>query len=110
MKEISNAPKSANDDKTIYIKTFEDFISEVINTNTLIPDKNGVTPTYPALLFRGHSNSDYAILPSIGRGRRSAVDSTILNEERNLIDLAKYKKPNLFLPLILNEVHAIVLP
>lgn len=47
-------------------------------------------------LFRGHSNCNYELLPAIGRGRRSAGDVSILNEERNLIEMAKYKLPGVF--------------
>ena len=48
------------------------------------------------LLFRGQSNVGYELLPSIGRGREFACDYTILNEERNLIDMVKSKMPNVF--------------
>lgn len=48
------------------------------------------------LLFRGQPDVRYELLPSIGRGREFACDYTILNEERNLIDMAKSKMPNVF--------------
>lgn len=48
------------------------------------------------LLFRGQSNKDYELLPAIGRDRKFAVDCTIFNEERNLIEMAKYKLPDMF--------------
>jgi len=49
-----------------------------------------------SLLFRGQSDKDYDLLPSIGRNRHSACDCTIFNEERNLIEMAKYKMPDIF--------------
>lgn len=48
------------------------------------------------LYYRGHENKSFSILPSIARNRKFAVDISILNEERNLIEMAKYKLPNIF--------------
>lgn len=48
------------------------------------------------LLFRGQSNADYELLPSLGRSRRFAVGLDIFREERNLIELAKFKLPDVF--------------
>ena len=41
-------------------------------------------------LFRGQSSVDYQLLPSLGR------NSNFLKHERDLIALAKYKKPDVF--------------
>lgn len=49
-----------------------------------------------SLLFRGQSNKEYELLPSIGRNRHSSCDCTIFNEERNLIEMAKFKMPDIF--------------
>lgn len=51
---------------------------------------------HEVLLFRGQSSSEYALLPSLGRNRNYAVDISIFNEERNLIELAKYRLPDVF--------------
>lgn len=48
------------------------------------------------LLFRGQANKNYELLPSIGRNRDEVVDYTIFNEERNLIEMAKYRLPDIF--------------
>lgn len=48
------------------------------------------------LLFRGQSNKEYPLLPSIGRNRQFDCQCTIFNEERNLIEMAKYKMPDIF--------------
>lgn len=53
-------------------------------------------PIFGELLFRGHSNKDYVLLPALARGRRSSSDVTIFNGERNLIEMAKCKFPNIF--------------
>lgn len=47
-------------------------------------------------LFRGQASAEHALLPSIGRGRDFAADITIFNEERNLIEMAKYRMPDVF--------------
>ena len=49
-----------------------------------------------ALLFRGHSDSTYELIPGIGRGRKVNCDISIFNEERNILDLAKMKLPDVF--------------
>lgn len=48
------------------------------------------------LLFRGQSNKDYELLPGIARGRHSACQCTIFNDERNMIEMAKFKLPDIF--------------
>ncbi len=53
-------------------------------------------PIFGELLFRGHSNIKYLLLPSLARGRTSSCDITIFNGERNLIELAKCKYPDIF--------------
>lgn len=47
-------------------------------------------------LFRGQADVSYELLPSIARGRHSEIDITIFNEERNLLEMAKYKLPSIF--------------
>lgn len=47
-------------------------------------------------LFRGQPNKNYPLLPSICRDRETDMDCTILNDERNLIDMAKFKIPQIF--------------
>lgn len=71
-----------------------EFITEVTNINT--------EPSYERfwenniLLFRGQSNCNYDLVPSLGRNRMTSGDVTIFNEERNLIESAKFKLPELF--------------
>jgi len=48
------------------------------------------------LVFRGHSDIKYELVPQIGRNRKTAVDISMLNEERNLIEMAKFRLPNIF--------------
>ena len=48
------------------------------------------------VLFRGQADKNYSLLPSIVRDRKGVVDSSIFDDERNLIEMAKYKLPHLF--------------
>ena len=48
------------------------------------------------LFFRGQSNKDYELLPGIARGRHSATQCTIFNDERNMIEMAKFRLPDVF--------------
>lgn len=48
------------------------------------------------LLFRGQSNINYELIPGIARGRNSACQCTIFNDERNMIEMAKFKLPDVF--------------
>ena len=71
-----------------------EFVQQVIKLdNSLIRDgglKNEI------LLFRGQSNKDFDLLPSIARKHKFSCDISIFNEERNMIEMAKYKLPNVF--------------
>lgn len=46
------------------------------------------------LLFRGQADCDNLLIPSIGRKTREGRD--IIDEERNMIEMAKYKLPTVF--------------
>lgn len=78
--------------KTVH--SISEFIDEISTINaTLIrngADKNEI------LLFRGHSDIKYELMPYIGRDRSSSCEITIFNEERNLIETAKNRLPDVF--------------
>ena len=76
------------------IASLPDFVQSIIEIDSTMV-RNGASKN-EILLFRGQSNKDYELIPSIGRNQRSAFDITILGEERNLIEMAKYQLPNVF--------------
>ena len=80
------------------IGTIEEFIRESFKIQEDIEVyNNGWKATHhKGLAFRGHSNKYYKLIPSIGRGRKSSCDVSILDQERNLIEMAKYKLPHIF--------------
>lgn len=79
-------------DKTIF--TVSDYVKIVSEINsTLI--RNGADKN-ETLLFRGQSSNTYELLPALGRERRAACQISIFNEERNMIEMAKYKLPDVF--------------
>lgn len=47
-------------------------------------------------LFRGHADKNYSLLPTLARDRNYSCDVTIFNGERNLIEMAKCKFPDIF--------------
>lgn len=78
----------------IQINNLSDFIQIICELDgKLIHNKKG---TNESLLFRGQSSSEYELIPSIGRNRMFSADISILDEERNLIELAKYRMPEIF--------------
>lgn len=76
------------------INSISEYVSEICKLDSQLI-RNGVEKN-EILLFRGQSDIKYDILPSIGRNREFACDISILNEERNLIEMAKNKMPDIF--------------
>lgn len=76
------------------IHSLSEFVQEITTANSHTV-KNGADKN-EILLFRGQSDINYELVPSIGRGRRFPCDITIFNEERNLISTAQYKLPDVF--------------
>lgn len=80
------------------IKTIEDFLNVSFELQKKIDDCNNnfrITH-HTGLAFRGQANNNYELIPSIGRERNTSCDISILNQERNLIEMAKYKLPHIF--------------
>lgn len=75
------------EDFIIKISSIEEYIKEIFEMN----DAVSADPLHIAevLLFRGQCNSAYELAPSVARNRR-------LEQERNLIEMAKYKLPTVF--------------
>ena len=79
------------------ISSIEEYIEIVCKQHSQMYDENySYYPTAPVLLFRGQSNKNYSLLPSICRGRKYSNEFSLFNEERNLIELAKYRLPDIF--------------
>ena len=80
------------------IETIEEFLNESFKIKEEIDTyNNGWKATHHrGLAFRGQESKYYELIPSIGRNRRFSCDVSILNQERNLIEMAKYKLPNIF--------------
>lgn len=79
------------------IGSIEEYFEIIFNVQKEIDEKNvqnGLIHTSIAL--RGQSDKRYELLPSIGRGRKFSCDSSMLDQERNLIEMAKYKLPHVF--------------
>lgn len=76
------------------IDSLQAYIQEI---HTLSIKYRGPQGRWPSeLLFRGHSDVRYLLLPTIARGRNTSCDVSIFNGERNLVELAKCKYPDIF--------------
>lgn len=76
------------------IRSLPEFVGEICELEkTLV--RNGMHKN-EILLFRGHSNVAFELIPSLSRNRETACDISIFNEERNLIEMAKFKLPEIF--------------
>ena len=67
--------------KCISVNTLSEFVKEICELSSDLI-QNGVDKN-EILLFRGQSNSDFTLIPSLGRNRTFATDISIFNEERN---------------------------
>lgn len=76
------------------IQSLSDYIKAVCELDYFLV-RNGAEHN-EKLLFRGQSDKTYELLPSIGRNRKHTTQISIFNEERNLIDMAKFKLPDIF--------------
>ena len=80
--------------KETTISKTEEFVQAVCQLNDDITKPTQLWSQ--ELLFRGQSNKAYELLPGIARGRHSSCQCTIFNDERNLIEMAKFKMPDVF--------------
>ena len=78
-------------DKCITIRNFEEYITEIFNiydTTSILPQK--------FISYRGQSDVNYRLIPAIGRNRSFSVSTSILDQERKLIEMARNKMPSIF--------------
>lgn len=80
--------------KNKIVNSLSEYVQYIIDDSKSLV-KNGLNIN-ENVLYRGHADIDYKLLPAIGRERRSKFSISIFNEERNLIDTAKYKMPDVF--------------
>ena len=78
----------------ITVHTLSEYVEAVSKTNAALI-RNGGNKN-EVLLFRGHSDDKYELMPAIGRNRSSISSITIFNEERNLIESTKNRLPDIF--------------
>ena len=80
------------------IETIEEFIKEsfALQEEAECYNKGCESTHHKALAFRGQTSKAYELLPAIGRERMFSCDISILGQERNLIEMAKYKLPHIF--------------
>lgn len=81
----------------VIIGTIEEYIKQSLIIQEKIESCNSqvANMNHWGLAFRGQENKNYELLPAIGR-YETDCSSSILNQERNLIEMARYKLPNIF--------------
>ena len=77
--------------KSVTINSVAEYVSLVCEENRAIKEagEKGLS-----LLFRGQACSDNELIPSIGR--KTPTGKALIEEERNMIEMAKYKLPTVF--------------
>lgn len=78
--------------KEITINSVSEYVSVVCDKNSEIKRTGMKGDT---LLFRGQADESNDLLPSIGR--TTANGKALIEEERNMIEMAKYKLPTVFM-------------
>lgn len=78
------------------VNSIEEFISEVFKILAKVDAYNNDQSrhNHKGIAFRGQANKHYELIPAIGRGRED--DYPIFKQERNLIEMAKFKLPHIF--------------
>lgn len=75
------------------ITSLNSYVEQICKLNESIQNSKSF---FKEFLYRGHSDIKYKLQPVIARDRMFPIDITILNGERNLIELAKFKYPDIF--------------
>ena len=80
------------------IETIEEFISTCFEIQKDIDRCNNKQKNtyHTGLAFRGQESKQYELIPAIGRGRMAPNQTSTFDQERNLIEMAKYKLPHVF--------------
>ncbi len=79
--------------KNIVVEKVSEYVALACSENAQIKENGNLSEN---LLFRGQSDIDKNLIPAIGRNTKGMLGSSILEEERNMIEMAKYKLPNVF--------------
>lgn len=85
--------KDVRNDNSVVVNSVAEFIDYISQVNCDVKRNYGRNNI---LLFRGQSDCRNVLLPSIGRHCDELIDENFLKEERNMVELAKFKLPELF--------------
>ncbi len=76
------------------IESISEFVNEICTLNQTVIDNRFFGKE--KLFYRGQSNKDYSLLPSLARNQNSWSDDDYIHNERNLIENAKFSRPDVF--------------
>ncbi len=93
MRTLSGKVKRMDNNTSSTICSVQDYLNIIYETTQIKSEY----PTYRSYFyFRGQANESWEIIPSIGRNRAATCHASILDEERNLIETAKFELPHIF--------------
>lgn len=75
------------------INSLAEFVDSIC---ILSEDTKKSMPVNEVLLYRGQSDKSYLIEPSLSRGRESSSSISLFNYESDMIQMAQYKRPDIF--------------
>ena len=78
----------------ITIQTIDEYLKEIFNIYNENNNKCSDSFCHTGLAYRGQKDKDFELIPSLGRD--FGYKPSILNQERNLIVMAKHKLPKVF--------------
>lgn len=77
-------------------ETINSFVEYISIVSEIAKPYNGRLYIGQKLLYRGHSDKKYQLLPSVARKKNIPTQVSLLDYERNLIEEAKYRMPSVF--------------
>ena len=79
--------------KEVQIRSLQEYVNAIL---TYKKELIWNCQKHECMLFRGQCDKEYELLPSIARGQRFATSGSLMEEERNLIESAKFRLPDVF--------------
>lgn len=82
----------------VTVSSIEEYLNETLKIHS-DNEKHNIKKDddfHRGLAFRGQSDKNYELIPTIGRKHQTKEQFPILYQEENLIEMAKYKLPHIF--------------
>lgn len=80
--------------KEVIVTCMEEYIKQVTELSHGLVHEGSWK--YEIILFRGQADKNYSLLPAVARCSTGPHTGALLSEERNLIEMAKFRLPDVF--------------